>query len=232
VTPLIAFDAISRVYGTEAAEVRALDGVDMTIEAGEFVAIMGPSGSGKSTAKNIPSYVDAPTHGTCRFKGGDVGGLSLDQRAPLPRAYIDFVFHGYTLLARASALKNVELPFIYKGMRVGRRSALAMEALEAVGLTACAQHDPSQLSGGQRQRVAIDRAIVGRPKVIMADEPTGNLDTARSREIMKILTRFNCDLGITIGSVTHEEDMADHAHRLISFVDGRITADGAPVQAA
>jgi putative ABC transport system ATP-binding protein len=228
--PLIQFDGISRIYGTGAGEVRALDNVDMTIEAGQFVAIMGPSGSGKSTAMNILGCLDAPTAGTYRFKGVDAGGLSLDQRALLRRSYIGFVFQGYNLLARSSALENVELPLIYKGMRGSARRAAAMQALQDVGHEARAHHDPSQLSGGQQQRVAIARAIVGGPDVIMADEPTGNLDTARSREIMELLTSFNRDHGITIVMVmvTHEEDMAAYAHRLIRFVDGRITADGAP----
>jgi putative ABC transport system ATP-binding protein len=228
--PLIRFDGISRAYGEGAGLVRALDRVDMTIESGEFVAIMGPSGSGKSTAMNILGCLDAPTAGTYRFKGVDAGGLSLDQRALLRREYIGFVFQGYNLLARSSALENVELPLIYKGMRGRERRAAAMEALTAVGLEGRAHHDPSQLSGGQQQRVAIARAIVGRPEVIMADEPTGNLDTARSREIMDLLASFNADHGITIVMVTHEEDMAAYAHRLIRFVDGRITADGAPAE--
>jgi putative ABC transport system ATP-binding protein len=224
--PLIRLDHISRVYGKGEAEVRALNGVDLTIQAGEFVAIMGPSGSGKSTAMNVLGCLDAPTSGTYRFLGVDVGALSLDQRALLRRGYIGFVFQGYNLLARTSAVENVELPLIYKGVARAERRALALAALARVGLQDRAHHDPSELSGGQQQRVAIARAIVGRPRVIMADEPTGNLDTERGQEIMDLLTRFNRDEGITIVMVTHEPDMAAYANRMIHFLDGHIASDG------
>lgn len=223
--PLISLDHISRVYGMGEAEVRALNDVDLTIHAGEFVAIMGPSGSGKSTAMNVLGCLDAPTSGTYRFLGVDVGGLSLDQRALLRRGYIGFVFQGYNLLARTSAVENVELPLIYKGVARAERRELALAALARVGLQDRAHHDPSELSGGQQQRVAIARAIVGRPRVIMADEPTGNLDTERGQEIMDLLTRFNRDEGITIVMVTHEPDMAAYAKRMIHFLDGRIASD-------
>lgn len=223
---LIELSGITRVYGAGDAEVRALDGVDMKIAAGEFVAIMGPSGSGKSTAMNILGCLDAPTRGTYRFMGVEVGGLSRDQRALIRRNYIGFVFQGYNLLARTSALDNVELPLIYRGLPRAERRALALDALGKVGLQDRAHHDPSELSGGQQQRVAIARAIVGQPAVIMADEPTGNLDTARSREIMDLLTSFNVEDGMTIVMVTHEPDMAEYAHRLIHFVDGRIAGEG------
>lgn len=228
---LIRLSGITRIYGTGDAEVRALNEVDMTIRSGEFVAIMGPSGSGKSTAMNVLGCLDTPTQGTYRFMGVEVGGLSRDQRALIRRNYIGFVFQGYNLLARTSAMDNVELPLIYKGLRRAERRARALDALEKVGLSDRAHHDPSELSGGQQQRVAIARAIVDHPAVIMADEPTGNLDTARSREIMELLTRFNVDDGMTIVMVTHDQEMASYAHRLIHFVDGRIARDGDPRKA-
>ncbi len=224
-SPLLAFSGITRRYGTGDAEVRALDGVDMTIAAAEFVAIMGPSGSGKSTAMNLLGCLDVPSEGTYRFMGADVGSLSRDQRALLRRTYIGFVFQGFNLLPRTPAVENVELPLIYKGIPRARRRAMALDALAKVGLEDRAKHDPSELSGGQQQRVAIARAIVSRPAVIMADEPTGNLDTVTSREIMDLLTRFNVDEGITIVMVTHEPDMAEYASRVIHFRDGRIERD-------
>ena len=224
-SPLLAFSGITRRYGTGDAEVRALDGVDMTIAAAEFVAIMGPSGSGKSTAMNLLGCLDVPSEGTYRFMGADVGALSRDQRALLRRTYIGFVFQGFNLLPRTPAVENVELPLIYKGIPRARRRAMALDALAKVGLEDRAKHDPSELSGGQQQRVAIARAIVSRPAVIMADEPTGNLDTVTSREIMDLLTRFNVDDGITIVMVTHEPDMAEYASRVIHFRDGRIERD-------
>jgi putative ABC transport system ATP-binding protein len=193
---------------------------------------MGPSGSGKSTAMNVLGCLDAPTEGSYHFMGVDVGRLTLDQRALLRRNYIGFVFQGYNLLARTSAVENVELPLIYKGVGRTERRSLAMDALAKVGLQDRARHDPTELSGGQQQRVAIARAIVSRPAVIMADEPTGNLDTARSREIMDLLTRFNHEYGITIVMVTHEADMAEYAHRLIHFLDGRIESDARPQRVA
>ncbi|MDH3264427.1 MAG: ABC transporter ATP-binding protein [Paracoccaceae bacterium] len=224
--PLIELAGITKIYGSGAAEVRALDGVDMKIGEGEFVAIMGPSGSGKSTAMNLLGCLDVPTSGHYSFMGADAGALSRDQRALIRRNFIGFVFQGYNLLARTPAVENVELPLIYKGVGRAERRRLAMEALARVGLEARARHDPSELSGGQQQRVAIARAIVGRPAVIMADEPTGNLDSTTSQEIMEVLTRFNAEDGITIVMVTHETDMAEYAHRLIRFVDGRIVSDG------
>jgi putative ABC transport system ATP-binding protein len=229
---LITLAGITKVYGAGDASVRALDNVNMTIQAGEFVAVMGPSGSGKSTAMNVLGCLDAPSEGSYRFMGVDVGRLTLDQRALLRRNYIGFVFQGYNLLARTSAVENVELPLIYKGVGRTERRSLAMDALAKVSLQDRARHDPTELSGGQQQRVAIARAIVSRPAVIMADEPTGNLDTARSREIMDLLTRFNHDDGITIVMVTHEADMAEYAHRLIHFLDGRIESDARPQRVA
>ena len=223
--PLIAFRGVSRSYGTGEAEVRALDGVSFEIEAGEFVAIMGPSGSGKSTAMNIIGCLDRPTGGEYLFKGIPVQGLDQDRRALLRRHALGFVFQGFNLLARQSALENVELPLIYKGLPAAQRRAQAREALRKVGLEGREGHDPSQLSGGQQQRVAIARALAGGPAVILADEPTGNLDSARSHEIMRLLQSLNREDGITIVMVTHEDDIAHYAGRLMVFTDGHLTRD-------
>jgi putative ABC transport system ATP-binding protein len=229
---LIRFSGVTRVYGSGEAAVAALAGVGLTIEAGEFVAIMGPSGSGKSTAMNIAGCLDTPTGGVYSFRGVDVGALSRRQRALLRRHYLGFVFQGFNLLARTSALENVELPLIYRGTPAAERRQTAREALAKVGLTGWEDHDPNQLSGGQQQRVAIARAIVTRPDVVLADEPTGNLDTSRSHEIMQLLTELNKDDGITIIMVTHEADMADYASRIIHFVDGRVESDDMKREAA
>ncbi len=223
--PLIELRGISRIYGQGEAEVRALDGVDLTIHAGEFVAIMGPSGSGKSTAMNIIGCLDRPTSGHYLFNGVEVAGLNRDQLALLRRHYLGFVFQGFNLLARTTALENVELPMIYKGLPRSERQTRARAALAKVGLQGREHHDPSQLSGGQQQRVAIARALAGEPMVILADEPTGNLDTTRSHEIMELLVALNRDEGMTIVMVTHEEDMASFARRLVVFVDGRVARD-------
>jgi putative ABC transport system ATP-binding protein len=204
---------------------RALDGIDLSIRRGEFVAVMGPSGSGKSTCMNILGCLDTPTGGVYRFEGVNVGRLSRDQRALLRRHYLGFVFQGFNLLNRTSALENVELPLIYRGLPVRQRQAQAFAALAAVGLEGWETHTPGELSGGQQQRVAIARAIVSHPEVLLADEPTGNLDSARSQEIMNLLAVFNRERGITIIMVTHEPDMAAFARRRIHFLDGRI-ADG------
>lgn len=224
-TPLIQLKGISRIYGAGETEVRALDGVDLTIREGEFVAIMGPSGSGKSTAMNVIGCLDAPTGGEYFFSGVEVDNLSADQRALLRRHYLGFVFQGYNLLPRTSALDNVILPLIYKGLSRAEREALAMQALEKMGLSDRAGHDPSELSGGQQQRVAIARALAGRPRVVLADEPTGNLDTKKSAEIMEVLQHLNRSEGLTIIMVTHEKDMAQYADRLIWMVDGRVERD-------
>jgi putative ABC transport system ATP-binding protein len=224
-TALLEFRNVSRRYGEGEAEVRALDGVNLSIDAGEFVAIMGPSGSGKSTAMNIIGCLDRPTGGQFLFQGTPVEGLSPDARALLRRHYLGFVFQGFNLLARTSALENVELPMIYKGMPRPERVARARLALAKVGLEGREGHHPSQLSGGQQQRVAIARALAGSPMLILADEPTGNLDSARSHEIMLLLQALNRDEGITIVMVTHEADIAAYAKRLVVFTDGRITRD-------
>lgn len=223
--PLIKLRGITKIYGEGEAEVRALQGIDLEIETGEFVAIMGPSGSGKSTAMNIIGCLDKPTDGSFYFAGAEVENLGRDQRALIRRNFLGFVFQGYNLLARTSALDNVELPLIYQGIPAKQRKLKAMEALAKVGLKGREHHDPSELSGGQQQRVAIARAIVTQPDVILADEPTGNLDTTKSREIMELLSDLNHKDGITILMVTHEPDMAEYADRLILFVDGFIDSD-------
>jgi len=230
--PLIRLRDIGRVYGTGAAQVVALQAVDLDVSAGEFVAIMGPSGSGKSTVMNIMGCLDSPTTGSYRFAGAEVGSLSREQRALLRRNYLGFVFQGYNLLPRMSAEENVELPLVYQGVGKEERRKRAIAALEKVGLSGRGSHDPSELSGGQQQRVAIARALVTRPTVILADEPTGNLDSARSREIMELLEALNRDDQITILMVTHEPDMAAYAHRLVQFLDGRIASDEPSIKAA
>jgi len=230
--PLIAFENVTKVYGTGDARVMALKGVDFTIGRGEFVAIMGPSGSGKSTAMNILGCLDRPTSGIYAFDGVNVADLDASQQARLRRHFLGFVFQGFNLLPRTSALENVELPLVYRGVPGAERRRLAMAALDKVGLAKRADHDPNELSGGQQQRVAVARAIVTNPQVILADEPTGNLDTATSREIMNLLTSLNRDAGITVAMVTHEPDMAEYAHRTIHFLDGRIESDGLSVEAA
>jgi putative ABC transport system ATP-binding protein len=223
--PLIEFRSVTKVYGQGQAALQALRGVDLSIQAGEFVAIMGPSGSGKSTAMNILGCLDTPSSGSYRFRGVAVENLSRNQRALLRRHYLGFVFQGFNLLSRTSALENVELPLIYRGIPRAARHARARQALEAVGLGGWERHTPGELSGGQQQRVAIARAIVTDPAVLLADEPTGNLDTARSREIMELICGLNRDQGITVLMVTHEQEMAAYAGRVIHFVDGQVTPE-------
>ena len=222
---LIELRSVTKVYGTGQAEMQALRGIDLTIERGDFVAVMGPSGSGKSTCMNVLGCLDTPTTGSYLFDGIDVGTLSRDQLALLRRNYLGFVFQGYNLLNRTSALENVELPLIYRGMAAAERRARALNALKVVGLSGWEDHTPGELSGGQQQRVAIARAIVTQPSVLLADEPTGNLDSSRSREIMELLSSFNHDQGITIVMVTHEPDMAAFAKRQIHFLDGLVAND-------
>jgi putative ABC transport system ATP-binding protein len=224
-SPLIALQGVTKVYGTGGAAMQALRGVDLRIDRGEFVAVMGPSGSGKSTCLNILGCLDTPTSGSYLFEGIDVGQLSRHQRARLRRHYLGFVFQGYNLLNRTSALENVELPLLYRETALAERHARARQALAAVGLTGWESHTPVELSGGQQQRVAIARAIVTAPHVVLADEPTGNLDTACGREIMELLTALNRSHGITIVMVTHERDMAAYAKRIVRFVDGRVKSD-------
>lgn len=230
--PMIVLQGVTKVYGQGQAAMQALRGVDLCIDAGEFVAVMGPSGSGKSTCMHIMGCLDTPTSGTYLFQGVTVNRLSRNQRALLRRHYLGFVFQGYNLLSRTSALENVELPLMYRGLPAVARRARARQALEAVGLTGWEHHSPGELSGGQQQRVAIARAIVTAPTVLLADEPTGNLDTARSREIMELLRTLNHDQGITILMVTHEPDMAAYARRIIRFVDGEVASDAPNAEAA
>ena len=219
--PLIELEAITKTFGKGEAAFQALKGVDMRIERGDFVAVMGPSGSGKSTTMNILGCLDVPTSGIFRFKGIEVQALDRDQRSLLRRRYLGFVFQGFNLLARTSAVENVELPLLYRGEKKSVRHAAAMNALDQVGLAPWADHTPAELSGGQQQRVAIARALVTQPDVLLADEPTGNLDTERSIEIMQLLTRLNGE-GITVLMVTHEEEMAAFAHTIVRFRDGLV----------
>jgi len=224
---LIRLSAITKTYGHGQAALQALRGIDLAIGEGEFVAIMGPSGSGKSTAMNILGCLDTPTSGEYLFEGTHVESLSRDQRALLRRNHLGFVFQGFNLLARTTAQENVELPLLYRGESAAARHALAREALRSVGLEDWAHHTSSELSGGQQQRVAIARAIVTNPKVLLADEPTGNLDSQRGHEIMELLTGMNRERGITILMVTHESDVAAYAQRTVHFVDGQIALDDA-----
>ena len=230
--PLITFDKVWKTYGRGEAKVHALAGIDLSIDRGEFVAIMGPSGSGKSTAMNIVGCLDTPTSGRYGFLDVDAGKLDRGSRATLRNLYIGFVFQGYNLLPRTTAVENVELPLIYRGVASGERRDLAMKALDDVGLKGRETHTPAELSGGQQQRVAIARAIVTRPTLLVADEPTGNLDTARSHEIMDLLTRLNEELGLTVVMVTHEADIASYAQRTIRFLDGHVASDTLKLEAA
>ncbi|MBO3760277.1 ABC transporter ATP-binding protein [Ciceribacter sp. L1K22] len=223
--PLIAFRDITKVYGRGEATIRALDGVDLTIGHGEFVAIMGPSGSGKSTAMNILGCLDVQTSGEYFFEGIPTSGLDQAQRTILRRHMLGFVFQGFNLLARTSAIENVELPLIYRGMEAAERRGRSRIALQQVGLAGREGHTTQELSGGQQQRVAIARAIVTSPRVLLADEPTGNLDTKTSREIMELISGLNREHGITVIMVTHEDDIAAYARRVIRFLDGRIQSD-------
>ena len=220
--PLIALQGVTKRYGEGAAAFQALKGVDLDIMAGDFVAVMGPSGSGKSTTMNILGCLDVPTSGAFLFKGVHVEGLDRDQRSLLRRRYLGFVFQGFNLLARTTALENVELPLIYRGEARKTRYDLAMAALDKVGLADWHDHTPAELSGGQQQRVAIARAIVTHPDVLLADEPTGNLDSQRSIEIMQLLTDLNRTSGITVLMVTHEPDMAAFARTIVHFKDGLV----------
>ncbi len=230
--PLIAFDRVWKTYGRNEAKVHALAGVSFTIGRGEFVSIMGPSGSGKSTAMNIVGCLDTPTSGRHLFLGADAGNLDRSSRATLRNRHIGFVFQGYNLLARTTAMENVELPLVYRGVAGSQRRQLAMRALAEVGLEGREHHTPAELSGGQQQRVAIARAIVTRPTLLVADEPTGNLDTARSHEIMDLLVRLNTEFGLTVVMVTHEQEIADYADRILRFLDGHVASDSARAEAA
>ena len=225
--PLIEFRNVVKQYGRGEATIRALDGVSLSIHEKEFVAIMGPSGSGKSTSMNIIGCLDVPTAGEYLFQGVPTSGFDNEHLTLLRRHMLGFVFQGFNLLSRTSAVENVELPLVYRGMKASERRARAMEALAQVGLKGREDHTTQELSGGQQQRVAIARAIVTRPALLLADEPTGNLDTKTSNEIMELITALNRDSGITVVMVTHEEDIAAHAGRLLRFVDGHLASDSA-----
>jgi putative ABC transport system ATP-binding protein len=224
-TPLVELRGVTKVYGQGQAAFQALKGIDLTIDEGEFVAIMGPSGSGKSTMMNILGCLDTPTEGAYVFRGTHLERTSRRQRALVRRHYLGFVFQGFNLLARTSALENVELPLLYRGEPHGVRRKAALAALESVGLTGWEEHTPAELSGGQQQRVAIARALVSQPVLLLADEPTGNLDTQRGREVMELLASLNKDRGLTVVMVTHEADMARYAKRVVHFLDGVVDRD-------
>ncbi len=224
-TPLIELKSIRKRYGVGEAAFDALKGISLTINRGEFVAIMGPSGSGKSTTMNIIGALDSPTDGEYLFDGVHVESLSRDERAMLRRLYMGFVFQGFNLLPRTTALENVELPLLYRGTGAAERHEAARAALDRVGLLKWEHHTPAELSGGQQQRVAIARAIVTHPLLLLADEPTGSLDSHRSVEIMELLTDLNKTEGITVVLVTHEPEMATYASRCIRCVDGEIESD-------
>ena len=231
--PLIRLRGVTKTYGEGGTAFQALKGVDLDIQAGDFIAVMGASGSGKSTTMNILGCLDVPSGGTFEFRGHHVETLDRDQRALLRRKYLGFVFQGFNLLARTTALENVELPLLYRGDAKKARHAAAMAALDKVGLADWWDHTPAELSGGQQQRVAIARAIVTSPQVLLADEPTGNLDSERSVEIMQLLTGLNRDNNITVLMVTHEPDMAAFARTVVHFKDGlveRIEAQHVPGQ--
>ncbi|SMO78698.1 putative ABC transport system ATP-binding protein [Fodinibius sediminis] len=223
--PLVSFSGITKIYGEGPARVWALREVSLRIYQGEFVAIMGPSGSGKSTCLNMIGCLDTPTAGSYRFREVEVGHLDRNQRALLRRHYFGFVFQGYNLLKRTTALENVEMPLIYRGFSKSSRMDRAMQALAAVSLKGREHHTPAELSGGEQQRVAIARALVTDPELLLADEPTGNLDSRSAVEIMELLLQLNRDEGLTIAMVTHEPDMAAYADRTIHFLDGQILND-------
>ena len=222
---LIELRGIAKTYGRGDAVFHALRGVDLRIDRGEFVAIMGPSGSGKSTLMNLLGCLDTPTSGSYLFNGITVESLSKDQRSLIRRHALGFVFQGFNLLARTSALENVELPLLYRGVPARRRREMAREALASVGMPEKARNTPAELSGGQQQRVAIARAIVTQPETLFADEPTGNLDSKTTVEIMELLGKLNSDRGISIIMVTHEDDVAASAKRVVRVKDGLIASD-------
>lgn len=223
--PLIKLENIKKSYPLDSGSLEILKGISLTVDAGEFVAIMGPSGSGKSTLMNILGCLDNPTSGKYFLDGEEVGKLKSDDLAAIRNKKIGFVFQGFNLLSRTSAIENVELPMVYAGTPERERRVKAIKALKAVGLEKRMHHQPNQLSGGQQQRVAIARALVTEAPIIFADEPTGNLDTKTSVEVMELFTRFNKELGRTIILVTHEEDIALYADRIIKVVDGEIVSD-------
>ena len=227
-SPLIEVVDLVKIYSNAVDAPPALDGVGLRVDRGEFVAVMGPSGSGKSTFMNIVGCLDAPSRGQFRLAGQDVEALDHNQLADLRNRTLGFVFQGFNLLPRLSALENVMLPLVYAGVARAERRERAQRMLAATGLGTLGDRRPSQLSGGQQQRVAIARALVNGPLLLLADEPTGNLDTQTSRDVMEVFTRLNREQGITVLLVTHEPDIAQYARRLIKFRDGRVVYDGGP----
>jgi putative ABC transport system ATP-binding protein len=223
--PVVQVENLRKVYDLGSQQVVALDGVDLQIQAGEFIAVMGPSGSGKSTFMHIAGLLDEPTSGRYLFEGHDVSSLGADERADIRSRRMGFVFQSYNLLARTTALENVELPMLYAGVPDAQRHEIAHEMMRIVGVDHLADHAPNQMSGGQQQRVAIARSLVNNPGLILADEPTGALDTKTSEEVMQLFTRLNEERGITILLVTHEPDVAAHAKRLVTFRDGKVIGD-------
>ncbi len=230
--PVVKVEALEKVYDLGTQRVRALDDVGVQIEPGEFVAVMGPSGSGKSTFMHIVGLLDEPTAGKYTFEGSDVSNLCPDERADIRSRRLGFVFQSYNLLPRTSALQNVELPMVYAGVPDEERRRIALEKMEIVGVAHLAEHAPNQMSGGQQQRVAIARSLVNNPGLILADEPTGALDTKTSQDVMDLFARLNRECGITILLVTHEPDVAAYAKRVIAFRDGRVVSDTCRMQEA
>ncbi len=222
---VVEVSGLRKTYALGEEQVQALRGVDLALDAGEFVAVMGPSGSGKSTFMHVVGLLDTPTAGTYRFEGADVSALSADERADIRGHRLGFVFQAYNLLPRTSAVENVELPMVYAGVPETERRRVALAKLDLIGIAHLADHHPNQMSGGQQQRVAIARALVNDPGLILADEPTGALDTQTSKDIMQLFARLNQEQGITIMVVTHEPDVAAYARRIVTFRDGLITSD-------
>jgi putative ABC transport system ATP-binding protein len=225
--PVVRVEHLRKIYELGTQQVTALAGVDLSIAPGEFVAVMGPSGSGKSTFMHIVGLLDEPTAGAYFFEGGDVSHLSADDRADIRSRRLGFVFQSYNLLARTTAIENVELPMLYSGVPDAERRRIALEKMEIVGVSQLAGHAPNQMSGGQQQRVAIARSLVNNPGLILADEPTGALDTKTSADVMQLFTQLNQEHGITIMLVTHEPDVAAYAKRVVSFRDGLVVSDEA-----
>jgi putative ABC transport system ATP-binding protein len=223
--PVVDVARLSKEYAMGDDRIYALRGVNLTVESGEFLAVMGPSGSGKSTFMHVVGLLDAPTDGTYRFEGAEVSHLSSDERADIRGRRLGFVFQAYNLLSRTSAVENVELPMVYAGVPEDERRRIALAKLEMVGISHLAGHHPNQMSGGQQQRVAIARSLVNNPGLILADEPTGALDTKSSQDVMRLFAHLNEEQGITIMVVTHEPDVAAYARRIVTFRDGLITGD-------
>jgi putative ABC transport system ATP-binding protein len=223
--PVVDVRGVTKIYDLDGQSIRALDGIDLTIDPGEFVAVMGPSGSGKSTFMHIVGMLDRPTAGTYSLEGTDVSQLDGDARADIRSRRLGFVFQAYNLLARTSAIENVELPMVYAGVPAADRRRIALEKLEEVGVAQLKDHLPNQMSGGQQQRVAIARSLVNDPGLILADEPTGALDSKAAESVMRLFRDLNEQRGITIMLVTHEPDVAAHAKRVVTFRDGHILSD-------